>query len=103
MDPTVTVLQKLSWDASTMLSKQIRGPCKYFNAITKYVLSHYSQHLNIIYFVIRGVVLYAMVSSRLPFGEDCRVQYGGCNYRKLHLDSHLSEGKRNLHIAEGYL
>ncbi len=36
----VTVLQKLSWDASTMLSKQIRGPCKYFNAITKHVYYH---------------------------------------------------------------
>ncbi len=101
--PTVTVLQKLSLGASTMLSKQIHGACKYFNTLTKYAyyIPHYSQHLNIIHFVISGVVLYAMVSSRLPFGEDSRVQYGGCNYRNLHLDSHLSEGKWNAHLLLG--
>ncbi len=92
--PTVTVLQKLSWDASTMLLKQIHGACKYLIHLQNmYIITLQPQHLNIIHFVIRGVVLYAMVSSRLPFGEDCRVQYGECNYRKLHLDSHLSEGK----------
>ncbi len=41
--PTVTVLQKLSWEASTMLSKQIHGACKYFNTLSTLLASERSE------------------------------------------------------------
>ena len=85
-------------DVSTMVKRQILGACKFHKDCNNIDKSLRFIFTRIIPF--RGVILYAMVCGRLPFGDDAQVKKMQAQHRQLTFSRNISTGKSEYYFLK---